>query len=64
MPHPYLHLHVTHTERTNGRSVGTFQKSNGVSEIGDHCIEEYFQLVITGGVSGRYSGADVCIKLT
>jgi hypothetical protein len=46
---PYLSLfriHVTFTRRTNGRSLGTFQKSTAVSEIGEHCIEIYFQFFL------------------
>jgi hypothetical protein len=33
--HIHLHLHVTFASRTNGRSLGTFQK-NALSSIGEH----------------------------
>jgi hypothetical protein len=42
MLHTHLHLHVALTRRTKRRSLGIFQKSNALSEIGEHLIEEYF----------------------
>jgi hypothetical protein len=32
--HNHLHLHVAVTSRTNGRSLGTFKKTNVLQEIG------------------------------
>jgi hypothetical protein len=34
------HLHAALAKRTNGRSLGTFQKNNALSEFGEHWIEK------------------------
>jgi hypothetical protein len=46
----HLHLHVALT-RTKERSLGTFQKSNALSEIGDHWIGNYCHFFIIYRVS-------------
>jgi hypothetical protein len=43
--HTYLHLHVDLTSRTNGRSVGTFQKSSSFGCWGALDIEKCFILI-------------------
>jgi len=40
-----LHLRVACTGRTKRRSLGIFRKSNALSEIGNHWIEKYCNLV-------------------
>ena len=40
MLHTHLHLHVALTSRTNGRSLGNFQKANALSEIGERWEEK------------------------
>jgi hypothetical protein len=39
------HLNVTLNRRTNGRNLGTFKQSRAVSDIGEHWIEKYFQII-------------------
>jgi len=38
MLHIHLHLRVARTIETSGRSLGTFQTSSAVSEVGEHWI--------------------------
>ena len=42
MLHTRLHVAVT---RTNRPTLGTFQKVNALSEIGEHWIEKYFHII-------------------
>jgi phage shock protein PspC (stress-responsive transcriptional regulator) len=42
LPIFHINLHVSLTERTDGRSLGTSQKSNALSEIGEDCIRRQF----------------------
>jgi hypothetical protein len=42
MHHIHVYLHTALTRRTNGRNLGTFEKRNALSEIGDQWIEKYF----------------------
>jgi hypothetical protein len=62
MLHTDLYLHVPLTTRAIERSVETFQKSNALSEMGEHWIEKHlvFQgikkedaMVITGVIRSR-----------
>jgi len=45
--HNHLRLHLA--SMTNGRSRGTFQKSNALPEIGDHWMENYCLIKIWKG---------------
>ena len=56
----YLHVLATRTRRTNGRNLGTFQESSGPSEIGEHWIERYFDLVTLLVSKGRFV---ICLGL-
>ena len=41
-----FHLHVSFTRTTKGRRLGTFQKNNAVSEIGENWVEKYFYVLV------------------
>jgi hypothetical protein len=45
----HTNLHVAFAGRTNGRSLGTFQKTNIFAEIGKHWVESYFHFVSSFG---------------
>ena len=60
----HLHLHVAFASRTNGRSLGTFQKQCS-SEIREHYTEKYFykhknsKLSPTAGAVCCYMGTQI-----
>ena len=39
--HTHLHLHVSPTRRTNGRSLGTFQNPNSLTEISGTLVKHF-----------------------
>jgi hypothetical protein len=45
MLHTSVHLHMTLTGRTNGRSLGTFEKHCCFGNGGGHWLENYFSLL-------------------
>ena len=51
LPIFHIHLHAALTERKNGRSLGTSQKRNALSEIGKDCIRRQFHVFSLQGVS-------------
>jgi hypothetical protein len=48
MLHTHLHVHVALTRRTKERSLGTFQKTKALSEIGEQWIARYFHSRLKG----------------
>jgi hypothetical protein len=46
MFHTHLHLHVALSRMTKVQSLGNLQKSNALSEVGEHLLEENFQFFL------------------
>jgi hypothetical protein len=62
MLHTHPHLHAALTKRTNGRSLGTFQKSSALSETGNHWIGKHFHLVIKWQTIERLTPLKYAVK--